>query len=110
MEGMGSVPILPVKRSVSIGTMLKFDGDGDGHGTCKRTYRSVFVRIRLIFILLASAALGHFVFSSYSYNVSAYLMGHPVFGPIFMIFVHFSAKNMSKNRLASPPIEMTLLL
>ena len=29
-----SVPILPIKRTVTIGTMLNFDGDGDG--TCKQ--------------------------------------------------------------------------
>ena len=38
---MGSVPILSVKQSVSIGTMINFDGDEDGHGdgdgTCKQT-------------------------------------------------------------------------
>ena len=38
---MGSVPNLPVKRSISIHTMLNFDGDGHGHGdgdsTRKRT-------------------------------------------------------------------------
>ena len=36
---MGSVPVLPVKRSVSIDTMVNFegdgDGDGDGDGPCK---------------------------------------------------------------------------
>ena len=36
---MSSVPILSVKRSVSIDTMINFDGDGDEHGdgdgTCK---------------------------------------------------------------------------
>ena len=47
MEGMGSVPILPVKRSVSIGTMLKFDGDGDGDedGTCKRTLSDIITYV-----------------------------------------------------------------
>ena len=37
---MGSIPFLPVKRTVTIGVMLYFDGDGDGHGdgdgTCKQ--------------------------------------------------------------------------
>ena len=33
---MGSVPILSVKRSVSIGTMINFDGHGGGDGTCKQ--------------------------------------------------------------------------
>ena len=36
---MGTEPILPIKRSVSIDTMINFDGDRDGHGngdgTCK---------------------------------------------------------------------------
>ena len=38
MVRMGTEPILPIKRSVSIGTMLNFDGDrhGDGDGTCKQ--------------------------------------------------------------------------
>ena len=40
MEGMGSVPNLPVKLSVSIGTMFNIVGDGHGHGngngTCKQ--------------------------------------------------------------------------
>ena len=35
---MGPVPILSVKRSVSIDTMINFgsDGDGDSDGTCKQ--------------------------------------------------------------------------
>ena len=32
MGRMGSVPILPMKQSVSIDTMINFDGHGDGHG------------------------------------------------------------------------------
>ena len=40
---MGSVPILSVKQSVSIGTMINFDSDGDGHGdrdgTCKQALK-----------------------------------------------------------------------
>ena len=36
---MGSVPILSVKRSVSIGTMANFDGHGGGDGTCKQALR-----------------------------------------------------------------------
>ena len=35
-------PILPVKVCITIGTMLNFDGDFDGHGdgnvTCKQTF------------------------------------------------------------------------
>ena len=40
MDRMGSEPNLSVKRSVSIGTMLNFDGDGhgDGDGTCKQAF------------------------------------------------------------------------
>ena len=37
-----SVPILPVKQTVTIGVMLYFDGDRDGHrdgdGTCKQAF------------------------------------------------------------------------
>ena len=33
MDRMGSAAILSVKRSLSIGTMIQFDGDGDGDGT-----------------------------------------------------------------------------
>ena len=40
---MGSVPKLPVKQSVSIDTMLNFEGGGHGHGngdgTCKRALK-----------------------------------------------------------------------
>ena len=40
MGRMGTEPILSIKRSISIGTMLNFDGDGDGDGegdgTCKQ--------------------------------------------------------------------------
>ena len=39
---MGTEPILPVKRSVSIDTMINFDGhgdgDGDGHSKCKQIF------------------------------------------------------------------------
>ena len=40
MDRMGSEPNLSVKRSVTIGTMISFDGDsdGDGDGTCKRPF------------------------------------------------------------------------
>ena len=40
-ERMGSIPNLPIKRSISTGTMLNFDGDrhGDGDGTCKQALR-----------------------------------------------------------------------
>ena len=34
MDSMGSVPILPIKWTITIGIMLNFDGDGDG--TCKQ--------------------------------------------------------------------------
>ena len=40
MGRIGSVPILSIKRSISIDTMINFDGDGDGHedrdGTCRQ--------------------------------------------------------------------------
>ena len=40
MGRMGTEPILSIKRSVSIDTMINFDSDGDGHGdgdgTCKQ--------------------------------------------------------------------------
>ena len=38
MEGMASVPILSVKQSVSIDTMINFDADGAEHGDgpCKQ--------------------------------------------------------------------------
>ena len=43
MDRMDTEPILSIKQSVSIDTMLYFDGDGDGHGdgdgTCKQTLR-----------------------------------------------------------------------
>ena len=53
---MGSVPILSTKRSVSIDTMVNFDGDGDGHGDgdgkCKQaltdwncTFKNAFSRV-----------------------------------------------------------------
>ena len=32
MDRMGTEPILPVKWSVSIDTMINFDEDRDGHG------------------------------------------------------------------------------
>ena len=42
-DRMGSVPILSVKRTVSIGTMLYFDGDGDGHGDGDGTFKQAFM-------------------------------------------------------------------
>ena len=42
MDRMGSVPILPIKQTITIGIMLYFDGDRDGHrdgdGTCKQAF------------------------------------------------------------------------
>ena len=47
MGRMGVQPIFPIKVSVTIGTMLNFDSDFDGHGdgdiTCKQTL-SVLIR------------------------------------------------------------------
>ena len=37
-ERIGSVPNLPFKQSVSIDTMLNFDGDEHGEGTCKQAF------------------------------------------------------------------------
>ena len=41
MDRMGVQSILPMKVSITIGTMLnfydEFDGHGDGDGTCKQT-------------------------------------------------------------------------
>ena len=41
IDRMGSRPILPIKVSITIGTMLNVDSDFDGHGdgdaTCKQT-------------------------------------------------------------------------
>ena len=41
-DRMGTEPILSVKRSVSIDTIVNFDGGGDGHrdgdGTCKQAF------------------------------------------------------------------------
>ena len=42
-DRMGSVLILSVKRTISIGTMLYFDGDGDGEGTCKRAFNRNYI-------------------------------------------------------------------
>ena len=43
MGRMGTEPILSIKQSVSIDTMINFDGDRDGHGygdgTCKQALR-----------------------------------------------------------------------
>ena len=38
MGSMGTEPILSIKRSVSIDTMINFDGDADGDGTCKQAF------------------------------------------------------------------------
>ena len=42
-DRLGSEPILSVKRTVTIDTMIQFDGDidghGDGDGTCKQALR-----------------------------------------------------------------------
>ena len=38
---MGSAPILSIKQSVTISTMINFDGEGHGDGTCKQTFNHV---------------------------------------------------------------------
>ena len=35
-DGMGSKPNLSVKRPISIGTLINFDDDGNGHGEQQR--------------------------------------------------------------------------
>ena len=47
-DRMGTEPILPIKRSISIDTMIYFDGDGDGSGTCKQAFIDVFVLNNLV--------------------------------------------------------------
>ena len=42
MERIGSVPILPIKQTVTIGVMLYYDGDRDGHGDRDGTYKQAF--------------------------------------------------------------------
>ena len=39
---MGTEPILSIKRSISIETMLNFDGDGDGDGNCKHALTTTY--------------------------------------------------------------------
>ena len=45
-DRMGTEPILPIKQSVSIDTMINIDGDGDGDGhgdgTCKQALNEWF--------------------------------------------------------------------
>ena len=53
--GMGSVPILSVKQSVSIDTMLNFDGDGDGDGTCKQPLMPFVFPVQLFYFSGTSA-------------------------------------------------------
>ena len=57
MDRMGSEPNLSVKQSVTIGTLILFDSDFDGHGhgdgTCKQDlnpYSSVFIKVTKISI------------------------------------------------------------
>ena len=44
---MGTEPILSIKRSISIDTMINFDGDGERHGdedgTCKQEFKQLFL-------------------------------------------------------------------
>ena len=50
---MGSVPNLPVKQSIYIGTMLNFDSDVHRHGddTCKQTLRKFCMFTSVGFLL-----------------------------------------------------------
>ena len=45
---MGSEPILSIKWSISIDTMINFDGDGDGHGYGDGTCKQTFILLHLI--------------------------------------------------------------
>ena len=45
------------KRSVSIDKMLKFDRDGDGDGTCKRTFRECHPPLSQIVVILVNTEL-----------------------------------------------------
>ena len=63
---MGYVPILSVKRSVSIGTMIDVDGDRDGHGdgdgTCKQPLRPAYVvceKVIFSVVSVCSQGVGH---------------------------------------------------
>ena len=51
-DRLGSEPILSIKWSVSIGTMLNFDGDCDGHGegdgTCKQALKDITLILRSV--------------------------------------------------------------
>ena len=80
MGRMGDVPILSVKWSVSIGTMINFDGDRDGHGdgdgTCKQAFTArirslregnIFSHVRL---LTGGGA-------SYCYTPNLFTWGNP---------------------------------
>ena len=40
IDRMGTEPILSIKWTVSIDTMINFDGNGHGDGTCKQALRS----------------------------------------------------------------------
>ena len=46
MGRMGTEPILSIKESISMDTMINFDGDGDGHGDGDGTYKQA-LRLRL---------------------------------------------------------------
>ena len=54
-DRMGLQPILPIKVSITIDTMLHFDSDFDGqsHGdvdvTCKQTFRGLCMSFRYVF-------------------------------------------------------------
>ena len=56
MERMGSVPNLPIERSVSIGTMLNFDGDEHGHSdsdsTCKQAFSALYAKITSVNVII----------------------------------------------------------
>ena len=53
---MGVQPTLPIKVSVTIGTMLNFDGDFDGHGDSDIT---AMTQILLKFVTWYNRSLQH---------------------------------------------------
>ena len=74
MNRMGVQPILPVKVSVSVVTMLNFNGDFNRHGDCDVTCKQTFT----------SSACMHLFTRSYLRRTLRIEMGNIVFG--FLIF------------------------
>ena len=60
---MAVEPILPIKRTVTIDTIIKLDvdgvGDGDGDGTCKQTVKTRFYYIVQVLWVLHAAVMAY---------------------------------------------------